>query len=162
MLSQIVALGRNRVIGAGNALPWRLPDDLAHFKRLTLGKPVLMGRKTWESLGRPLPGRDNLVITRNPGYRAAGASVFATPEVALAACAGSAEIMMIGGAELYAQTLALSDRLYLTEVDAAPHGDAFFPALDAADWRETAAEHHAADARHAHAFTWRTLERVRR
>lgn len=162
MLSQIVALGRNRVIGAGNAMPWRLPDDLAHFKRLTLGKPVLMGRKTWESLGRPLPGRDNLVITRNPGYRAAGASVFSTPEAALAACAGCPEIMMIGGAELYAQTLALSDRLYLTEVDAAPDGDAFFPALDPADWRETAAEPHPADARHAHAFTWRTLERVQR
>lgn len=162
MLSQIVALGRNRVIGAGNALPWRLPDDLAHFKRLTLGKPVLMGRKTWESLGRPLPGRDNLVITRNPGYHAAGARVFASLDTALAACSDAPEIMLIGGAELYAQTLPICDRLYLTEIDAAPDGDAFFPALDPADWRETAAEPHPADARHAHAFTWRTLERVRR
>lgn len=162
MLSQIVAIGRNRVIGAGNALPWRLPDDLAHFKRLTLGKPVLMGRKTWESLGRPLPGRDNLVITRNPGYHAAGARVFASIDTALAACSDAPEIMLIGGAELYAQTLPICDRLYLTEVDAAPDGDAFFPALDPADWRETAAEPHPADARHAHTFTWRTLERVRR
>lgn len=162
MLSQIVAIGRNRVIGAGNSLPWRLPDDLAHFKRLTLGKPVLMGRKTWESLGRPLPGRDNLVITRNPGYHAAGARVFASLDTALAACSDAPEIMLIGGAELYAQTLPICDRLYLTEVDAAPDGDAFFPALDPADWRETAAEPHPADARHAHAFTWRTLERVRR
>ncbi|HMW42903.1 MAG TPA: type 3 dihydrofolate reductase [Plasticicumulans sp.] len=162
MLSQIVAIGRNRVIGAGNALPWRLPDDLAHFKRLTLGKPVLMGRKTWESLGRPLPGRDNLVITRNPGYHAAGARVFASLDTALAACSDAPEIMLIGGAELYAQTLPICDRLYLTEIDAAPDGDAFFPALDPADWRETAAEPHPADARHAHAFTWRTLERVRR
>ena len=162
MLSQIVAIGRNRVIGAGNALPWRLPDDLAHFKRLTLGKPVLMGRKAWESLGRPLPGRDNLVITRNPGYHAAGARVFASLDTALAACSDAPEIMLIGGAELYAQTLPICDRLYLTEVDAAPDGDAFFPALDPADWRETAAEPHPADARHAHAFTWRTLERVRR
>lgn len=162
MLSQIVAIGRNRVIGAGNALPWRLPDDLAHFKRLTLGKPVLMGRKTWESLGRPLPGRDNLVITRNPDYHAAGARVFASLDTALAACSDAPEIMLIGGAELYAQTLPICDRLYLTEVDAAPDGDAFFPALDPADWRETAAEPHPADARHAHAFAWRTLERVRR
>ncbi|HMX54154.1 MAG TPA: type 3 dihydrofolate reductase [Plasticicumulans sp.] len=162
MLSQIVAIGRNRVIGAGNALPWRLPDDLAHFKRLTLGKPVLMGRKTWESLGRPLPGRDNLVITRNPGYHAAGARVFASLDTALAACSDAPEIMLIGGAELYAQTLPICDRLYLTEIDAAPDGDAFFPALDPADWRETAAEPHPADARHAHAFTWWTLERVRR
>lgn len=162
MLSQIVAIGRNRVIGAGNALPWRLPDDLAHFRRLTLGKPVLMGRKTWESLGRPLPGRDNLVITRNPGYHAAGARVFASLDTALAACSDAPEIMLIGGAELYAQTLPICDRLYLTEIDAAPDGDAFFPALDPADWRETAAEPHPADARHAHAFTWRTLERVRR
>ncbi|HNK33609.1 MAG TPA: type 3 dihydrofolate reductase, partial [Plasticicumulans sp.] len=145
MLSQIVAIGRNRVIGAGNALPWRLPDDLAHFKRLTLGKPVLMGRKTWESLGRPLPGRDNLVITRNPGYHAAGARVFASLDTALAACSDAPEIMLIGGAELYAQTLPICDRLYLTEVDAAPDGDAFFPALDPADWRETAAEPHPAD-----------------
>lgn len=162
MLSQIVAIGRNRVIGAGNALPWRLPDDLAHFKRLTLGKPVLMGRKTWESLGRPLPGRDNLVLTRDPGYRAVGATVFASLDIALAACRDVPEVMLIGGAELYAQTLPICDRLYLTEVDAAPDGDAFFPALDPADWRETAAEPHPADARHAHAFTWRTLERVRR
>lgn len=162
MLSQIVALGRNRVIGTGNALPWRLPDDLAHFKRLTLGKPVLMGRKTWESLGRPLPGRDNLVLTRDPGYRAVGATVFASLDSALAACRAVPEVMLIGGAELYEQTLPICDHLYLTEVEAAPDGDAFFPALDPADWRETAAEHHPADARHAHAFTWRTLERVRR
>ena len=121
-----------------------------------------MGRKTWESLGRPLPGRDNLVITRNPGYHAAGARVFASLDTALAACSDAPEIMLIGGAELYAQTLPICDRLYLTEVDAAPDGDAFFPALDPADWRETAAEPHPADARHAHAFTWRTLERVRR
>ena len=160
-ISLVAALDRLRAIGRDNDLPWRLPDDLKRFKALTLGKPVLMGRKTWESLGRPLPGRDNLVITRNPGYHAAGARVFASLDTALAACSDTPEIMLIGGAELYAQTLPICDRLYLTEVDAAPDGDAFFPALDPADWRETAAEPHPADARHAHAFTWRVMERRR-
>lgn len=161
-LTVIVAMARNHVIGLNNEMPWHLPDDLRFFKERTLGKTVVMGRRTWDSLRtRPLPNRRNIVLSRNPGLRLEGALVVASlPQAAM--LADSAEVMLIGGAELYAQALPLAERLYLTEVDAAPAGDAYFPAIDPADWRETAREPHAADARHAHAFTWRTLERVHR
>jgi dihydrofolate reductase len=157
-LHLIVALGRNRVIGRGGALPWRLPNDLQHFKRLTLGCAVLMGRKTWESLGRPLPQRDNWVLTRDPAFAPEGARVFHSLQDALASPAPNG-LMVIGGADLYAQTLPLARRLYLTEVDAAPEGDAHFPAYDPRQWREVAREAHPADEHHAHAYTFITLER---
>ncbi|MBS0599628.1 MAG: dihydrofolate reductase [Proteobacteria bacterium] len=161
-LAIIVAMARNHVIGLNNEMPWHLPDDLKFFKKMTIGKTVIMGRRTWESLRmRPLPERQNIVLSRDPYLHLDGALVVESLAQAIDQAA-SDEIMLIGGAELYAQTLPICDRLYLTEVDAAPDGDAFFPALDPADWRETAAEPHPADARHAHAFTWRTLERVRR
>ncbi|HEX7971741.1 MAG TPA: dihydrofolate reductase, partial [Thiobacillus sp.] len=116
-ISVIAALARNRVIGIENRLPWRLPEDLAHFKALTLNHPILMGRKTFESLGRPLPGRTNIVITRNPGYCHDGYVVAASIPAAIALCQDADELFFIGGAELYAQAIPLADRLYLTEVD---------------------------------------------
>jgi dihydrofolate reductase len=113
-ISVIAALARNRVIGIENRLPWRLPEDLAHFKALTLNHPILMGRKTFESLGRPLPGRTNIVITRNPDYCKDGCSVAASIPAAIALCTDADEIFFIGGADLYAQAIPLADRLYLT------------------------------------------------
>jgi len=135
-VSVIAAPARNRVIGIGNRLPWRLPEDLAHFKALTLNHPILMGRKTFESLGRPLPGRTNIVITRTPGYRRDGCLVADSVPAALALCRDAAEVFFIGGAELYAQALPLADRLYLTEIQAEVEGDAWFPDYDRAPWRE--------------------------
>lgn len=135
-INVIAALAKNRVIGIENRLPWRLPEDLAHFKALTLGHPVLMGRKTFESLGRPLPGRENIVISRNPGYRPAGATCVASIPAALAHCAGRDEIFFIGGADLYAQAIPLADRLYLTEVDIEAAGDTWFPEYDRDAFRE--------------------------
>lgn len=135
-VSVIAALARNRVIGIGNRLPWRLPEDLAHFKALTIGRPVLMGRKTFESLGRPLPGRANVVITRNPAYQPVGCFVAGSVSDAIALCGGVEEIFFIGGAELYAQAIPLADRLYLTEVDIEAAGDAWFPEYDRAAFRE--------------------------
>lgn len=138
----IAALAKNRVIGIENRLPWRLPEDLAHFKALTLGRPVLMGRKTFESLGRPLPGRTNVVITRNAQYAAAGCLVAASIPAALALCADAEEVFLIGGAELYAQTIPLADRLYLTEVELNAEGDAWFPDYDHSLFREVSRESH--------------------
>lgn len=159
MLSLVVAMDEDRLIGRANGLPWRLPDDLKHFKRLTLGKTVLMGRRTWDSLGRPLPERENWVLTRDPGFAPDGARVFHALEAALAA-AQDRELMVIGGAELYRQTLPLAQRIHLTEVRArVAGGDAWFPAFDRAQFRETDSELHAADARHAYPFRFVTLER---
>ena len=138
----IAALAKNRVIGIENRLPWRLPEDLAHFKALTLGRPVLMGRKTFESLGRPLPGRTNVVITRNTQYAAAGCLVAASIPAALALCADAEEVFLIGGAELYAQTIPLADRLYLTEVELNAEGDAWFPDYDHSLFHEVSRESH--------------------
>ena len=135
-VTMVVAYARNRAIGRDNALPWKLPGDLAHFKRTTLGRPILMGRKTWESLGRPLPGRRNIVISRNPDYAPAGADVMPDVASALAACAGEAEIFIIGGAQIYAAALALADRIVATEVHAEVPGDAFFPSLPEGEWQE--------------------------
>ncbi len=139
-VSVIAALAKNRVIGIENRLPWRLPEDLAHFKVLTLGHPILMGRKTFESLGRPLPGRTNVVITRNRDYRPAGCLVAESIPAALALCGDSDEVFFIGGAELYAQAIPLADRLYLTEVDIDAQGDAWFPEYNRGAFREIARE----------------------
>lgn len=138
-LSLIVAYARNRVIGRDNTLPWRLPSDLAHFKRTTLGKPIVMGRKTWESLGRPLPGRHNVVISRDPGYAAAGATVVTSLPDALAACNDAEEIFVIGGEAIFALALPLADRLIATEIHEDVEGDTWFPPLPEG-WREAARE----------------------
>ncbi|SEI74439.1 dihydrofolate reductase [Azotobacter beijerinckii] len=151
-LALIAAVAANRVIGRDNRMPWHLPADLKHFKASTLGKPIVMGRKTWDSLGRPLPGRLNLVVSRQPGLALEGAETFASLEAALARAdawareQGASEVMLIGGAELYAQALPQAVRLYLTRIDLAPAGDAFFPAWSPADWRRASREEHPATA----------------
>lgn len=160
MLSLIAALDENGVIGRDGGLPWRLPDDLRHFKRLTLGKTILMGRRTWDSLGKPLPDRENWVLSRDPSFAPEGARVFRSTEDALAQIQAG-ELMIIGGAELYRQTLDRAQRLYLTRVHAKLAGDVHFPAFDPAQFHEIAREDHAADERHAYAFSFLTLERVR-
>ncbi len=138
ILSVIVAMARNRVIGIRNTLPWRLPDDLRHFKALTMGHHIIMGRKTYESIGRPLPGRTTVIVTRDPDYRMDGCLTATSIDAAIATCAGDAEIFFVGGAEMYAQVLPRADRLYLTEIQADYAGDAWFPAFDRGDWLETA------------------------
>jgi len=139
----VVAMAQNRVIGREGGLPWHIPGDLKLFKQTTLGKPIVMGRKTWQSLGRPLPGRPNIVITRDPAYQAEGAHVVGGLDRALVLAGelagelGTDEIMVIGGAEIYRLALPKADRLYLTEVSLSPDGDAFFPDLDMREWSET-------------------------
>ena len=148
----VAALDRRRGIGVGNALPWRLPDDLARFKGLTLGMPLLMGRRTAESLGRALPGRENLVLTRSGRVPFAGMRAVASLDEARSAAAGT-ELMVIGGGEIYSLALPLASRMHLTHVDTEVAGaDAFFPGFDPAGWDVVARERHAADARHAFAF----------
>lgn len=151
----IAALDRQRGIGVGNALPWRLPDDLQRFKALTLGKTILMGRKTAESLGRALPGRRNLVLTRSDAAPFSGMHAVASVEDALAMASdeGAEELCVIGGGEIYRLLLPQADVLHLTHVDTVVEAkDAFFPEWNAAEWREVSRASHAADARHAHAF----------
>lgn len=158
-LTIVVAAAENGVIGRGNQLPWRLPDDLRYFKQVTLGKPVIMGRKTHESIGRPLPGRTNIVISRQRGLVIAGCIVVNSLDAALVA-SDAPEAMLIGGAELYRSAMDRVDRIHLTRVHATVEGDAFLPALDPAQWRETVVAAHPADDRHAYAFTFVTLDRI--
>jgi dihydrofolate reductase len=166
-LTLIVARGRNGVIGHAGGLPWRLATDLALFKQRTLGKPVLMGRRTFDAIGRPLPGRANLVWTRNADWRWPGVWVFSDLAVLLAAGeatakgagAGADEVCVIGGADLFAACLPKADRLILTEVDAAPVGDVVFPAFDETDFIERSARSFPAGPRDDHAFVWRELRR---
>jgi dihydrofolate reductase len=140
-VSLVAAVARNGVIGAGNRLSWRLPTDQKRFRALTMGKPLVMGRKTFESIGRVLPGRETIIITRNPDFAAAGAHVALDIETGLEladrmAIGGQNEIMVAGGGEIYAQTMGRADRLFITEVDLAPPGEAVFPRIDPAIWRE--------------------------
>ena len=158
-ITLIAAVAKNGVIGRDGDLPWRLPDDLKTFKRLTLGKPVVMGRKTWESIGRPLPERLNVVMTRSRNFEAPGASVVPSTEAAIELLSNHDEVMVIGGGAIYRQFLDRADRIYLTEVDAEVDGDVTFPTLDSAEWVEMSREHHLADERHAHAFTLVRLDR---
>jgi dihydrofolate reductase len=151
-LSLIAAMANQRVIGRDNTLPWRLPEDLQHFKRTTLGKPVIMGRKTWESLGRPLPGRRNIVVSRNPDYLPVGGELVSSLEAAVAATADVDEAFVIGGADLYRQALPLAQRIYLTEIAGDYAGDAHFPEFAAADWREVSREAHTSSDGIAYAF----------
>lgn len=160
-ISMIAAMAHDRVIGKDNQMPWHLPADLAHFKRVTLGKPVLMGRKTFESIGRPLPGRRNLVISRNPGYQAEGIEVVGSVEAALALLAGSSveELMVIGGGHLYAEMLPSADCLYLTQIDLAAEGDTRFPAFDDGQWQRIECESHPADEKNPHPYSFETWQR---
>ena len=159
----VAALDRRRAIGRGNAMPWHLPDDLKRFKALTLGRPVLMGRKTAQSLGRALPGRLNLVLTRSGAVPFDGMQAVASVAEAerIAGEQGAATLCVIGGGEVYTLCLPCAARLHLTHVDTVVDGaDAYFPAFIPADWRVTAREAHAADARHAHAFEFVDYERA--
>lgn len=159
-LSLIAAMADNRVIGVDNRLPWRLPADLQHFKRLTMGKPMIMGRKTFESLPGLLPGRPHVVVTRNPAYQAEGAEVVHSLEAALASHPEAEELMLVGGANLYAQGLPLAARLYLTEVHVAVEGDAVFPDFDLTEWQEVAREPGVLDERNTLPHTFVCYQRA--
>jgi dihydrofolate reductase len=164
-LGVIVAVAENGVVGRNNALPWHLPEDLRYFKRMTLGKPIVMGRKTFESIGRPLPGRRNLVISRNPGFHAEGVIVLPSLEAALALAQdlarddGVEEWMVIGGAQIYAAAIPLASRLYVTEVHAEVEGDARLPPVDWSAWRELSRERHAASGSNPYDYSFVTYER---
>jgi dihydrofolate reductase len=140
-LNLIVARARNGVIGRDGTLPWHLSEDLRHFKKTTLGHPIVMGRRTWESIGRPLPDRRSIVLTRNPRWSAPGVERADSLAQARAMCEGAAEVFVIGGAALFAEALPLAQRLFLTEIDADFEGDTFFPPIDRAAWREVWREH---------------------
>lgn len=159
-LTLVVAVADNDVIGVRGTLPWHLPDDLRHFKQLTLGHPVLMGRRTFAAIGRPLPGRRNLVLTRHPATLPAGVEAIGSLEEALARCAGVPGLFVIGGDEVYRLALPRATRIELTRVHARPAGDAWFRLPDPASWRELRRCGHPADDRHAHAMTFLTLERA--
>lgn len=166
IISLIVAMAQNRIIGRNNKLPWYLPEDLKYFKRVTMGKPIIMGRKTFESIGRPLPGRANIVVTRNEDYAAEGIKVVHDLEQAKALCEsitmidGQSEAMVIGGAEIYQQALGYADRLYLTEVHADVEGDASFPDFDRSQWQEVGREDFQASGPNPYAYSFLVLERA--
>lgn len=138
----VAAVAANGIIGVRGGLPWHLPEDLRQFKKVTLGHPVIMGRKTWDSLGRPLPGRENIVVTRTPGYAAPGASVASSLDAALALCAGEPVAFVIGGNRLFAESMPLASGLVLTEIQRDYEGDTWFPERRPGDWRETRREAH--------------------
>jgi len=154
----VVAMSENRVIGLRNALPWRLPADLRHFRRVTLGKAVLMGRKTFESIGHPLEGRRNIVLSRDPHFRAGGCLIAPSLDEALAH-AGGDEVLVIGGASIYEQVLPRTERIYLTLVHAQVEGDTFFPSIDEDEWLTIARTDHPADERNVFPYSFLTLER---
>jgi dihydrofolate reductase len=158
-ISLVVAMARNRVIGRDNALPWRLPADLAYFKRVTMGHPIVMGRRTYESIGKALPGRKNIVVSRNPDFRAPGCTVVTSLDAAWQAAGDADEVCVIGGTTLFEETLPVADRIHLTQVEAEVEGDTYFPEFDRGEWKETEVERHAADARHAYPFRILELER---
>jgi dihydrofolate reductase len=158
-LSAIVAMAANRVIGAHNQLPWRLPADLARFKRLTMGHTLILGRKTYESIGRPLPGRTFVVVTRQQGYAPPGVKVAHTVDEALALAQGDDEVFVAGGAELYAQTMSRLNRLYLTLIERDFPGDTYFPEVDLSGWRLIEQEHHPASGPDALPYAFLTYER---
>ena len=157
----IVAVATNNVIGLHGELPWKISDDLKRFKQLTMGKPIVMGRVTWESIGRPLPGRQNIVVTRQAGFSAQGCEVATSPAAALNLALGAEEIMIIGGRKIYDLFLPLADRLHVTRVQADVRGDTFFPDIDEGEWRLVFNEAHAATATNEFAFEFITYERRR-
>lgn len=159
VISIIVAASTNNVIGASGQLPWKISDDLKRFKQLTMGKPIVMGRRTWDSIGRPLAGRQNIVITRQPGFMADGCDVVDTPAAALRLADGAAEVMIIGGSQIYDLFLPMAGRLYLTRVHAEIVGNAFFPALDEDAWKLVRREPQRASDGNEFAFDFLTYER---
>lgn len=165
-ISMVVAVAQNGVIGADGGLAWKISDDLKWFKSVTMGKPVIMGRKTYASIGKPLPGRDNIVLTRNQSFAPEGVFVARSPAAAIALAEGLAgergadEICIIGGAEIYAQTLSMTSRIYLSRVAATVAGDAVFPALDSAEWRETAVSGCSESGKNQYACNFFILDRI--
>ena len=159
--SLVVAVASNGVIGRDNQLPWKLPDDMAYFKRVTMGHPVVMGRRTYQSIGKPLPGRLNIVVTHNRDFEAPGCTVVGSLDDAWKAAGDADEVSVIGGTTLFGETLPIADRIHLTEVLAAVPGDTFFPAFDRSQWRESEVSRHAADDRHAYPFRIVVLDRLR-
>ena len=155
----VVAMAENRVIGRGGGLPWRLPADMARFRALTMGKPIVMGRRTHESIGRALDGRHNIVVTRRSGYRAAGCTVTASLEAALETAADAAEVAIIGGASIYEVALPIADRIHLTLVHTSIDGDVRFPQIEPADWREVSRLERGADARNRYDVSFIELAR---
>jgi dihydrofolate reductase len=166
MLSLIVAMSSNRVIGINNALPWHLPNDLKYFKQVTMGKPIIMGRNTFESIGKPLPGRRNIVISRNPDYAPVGVDVVNSLEAAIqlgediCLVDGHEEVMVIGGAQIYGQALPRADRLYITHVDAQVNGDAFFPEVDWSVFDKRGEECFAAEGHNPYDYRFAIYDRV--
>jgi dihydrofolate reductase len=160
VISLIAAVANNGVIGVDNSLPWRLPADLKHFKSLTMGKPIIMGRRTWESLPGVLPGRRHIVVTRNQDYRAQGCELVYSLDEALRVAGDVPEIMIVGGGALYRETLPQADCLYLTQVEADVEGDACFPEIDWSQWHEVSRESHPADDHNLFAYSFVVLKRI--
>ena len=159
-VSIIVAASTNNVIGVGGGLPWRLPEDLKRFKELTMGKPMIMGRATWESIGRALPGRQSIVLTRQQNFSAPGCDVVAGIDEALRLAATADEVMVIGGGRIYEQFLSRTDRIYLTRIDLVVEGDTYFPPLEHSKWREVVTESYPLSGQRPHAFEIITLDRI--
>lgn len=162
-LSIFAAVSENGVIGRDGDLPWRLPDELAYLKRTTMGHTLIMGRKTWESIGRPLPGRTSIVVTRQPDYQPHPEVMVAgdlASGIAIACERGETELFVFGGQSLYRESLAKADRVYLTRVHAEVEGDAFFPDFPSADWKLVSAKRHEGDERHAHPFSFQIYQRA--
>lgn len=157
----VLAFDRKKVIGKDGGLPWRLPDDMRRVRALTIGKPLIMGRRTYDSIGRPLPKRTNIVLTRDPAFHVEGVLVARTPEEALALAGDAPEVIVFGGAEVFRHFLPMAERIYLTEVDADVGGDTFFD-FAGTDWRVLESTPHPADERHAYPFKFTTLERIRK
>ena len=159
IISLIAAMAENRVIGINNKMPWHLPADLRHFKALTVGKPIIMGRKTWESLPGLLPDRPHIVVNREPSYQAEGCQVVHSIDEALAAAGNVPEVMIVGGGNFYTAMLPQADRLYLTQVETTIEGDAFFPDYNTTEWQVISQEKHPADEKNPFAYSFLTLER---
>lgn len=159
-LSLIVAMAKNRIIGAGGKIPWHLPNELQLFKQVTMGHHIIMGRKTYESIKRLLPGRTTVIVTRQKNYTIPGAKIAHTLDEAVALCAGDSEIFVIGGGELYRAAMPKADRIYLTVVDAEPAGDTYMPAFDTAQWRGHSTQRYYKDERHAHDYRFEIHDRV--
>jgi len=159
MISLIVAVGKNNEIGKNNELLWHLPNDLKYFKQITLGLPIVMGRKTFESIGRPLPGRVNVIVTRNSNFKPEGCIVVDSIQNAMKATMSAQNVMIIGGADIYSQTLPIADRIYLTEVDAELEADKFFPSIDQNLWEEISRKHNPKDEKNEYNYDFVVLKR---
>lgn len=160
IVSFIAAIGKNRELGFGNKLPWHLPDDLKRFKEITRGHTVIMGRKTYESMGRLLPERKNIIITREKSYKIEGAIIVSSIEEALKECEGDKEVFIIGGGEIFKLAFPYATRMYLTHADAERLADAFFPEFNISDWKVVSEEFHPKDEKHAYDFTFKTYEKI--